>query len=99
VTIRACGAVVAIAAMLIVPPLLLAHPAQNFGGPRLARGFEPPPSKVSVAQAVRGQMAAAALREPIRIQIIDADPADSLHRLSPRTRSHARRGPPASPLA
>jgi hypothetical protein len=93
---RAWGAALAVAAMIAVPALVFAHPAQSPASPRLARGFEPPPSKVSPAPVA----AAAGL-------VSVALPADQFPHVSVReatgdrprstrtARSTSRRGPPA----
>lgn len=92
--IRACAAAVAIAAMMIVPALVFAGPQHYSAASRLARGFEPPPSKVSGPAAAPARPAAAAPLAPI-----PADPCSDSHEPLPRAvplhRPHDRRGPPA----
>lgn len=85
--------------MVVVPPLLLATPQHTASTPRLARGFEPPPSKCSVARVAPAQFVVLARPLVPPVEWIDRDARAVLPHALPRTQTQTRRGPPSGGIA
>jgi len=95
--LRAGAFVLAVAALVVVPPLVLASTQHSASSPRLTRGFEPPPAKCSVACPAAAPRFAVTLQAPTSLaQPLADDRGELIPHLPPDPTVDARRGPPAA---